>query len=35
MSYREKIIKLLDRFAENSLKELYNLMVYYYLKSGT
>lgn len=33
MSYREKIIRLLDRIEESRLKELYNIMIYYYLKS--
>lgn len=34
MSYREKINRLLDKFEESRLKELYNFILYFYLKSG-
>ena len=32
MSYREKIDMLLDKFAESRLKEIYNFLIYCYLK---
>lgn len=32
MSYKEKIIKLLDRIDESRFKEIYNFLVYCYLK---
>lgn len=34
MSYREKIIRLLDKIEESRLKEVYNFIVYFYLKGG-
>lgn len=34
MSYREKIISLLEKFEESRLKEVYNFIVYFYLKNG-
>jgi hypothetical protein len=34
MSYREEINRLLDKFEESRLKELYNFILYFYLKSG-
>lgn len=35
MSYKDKIIRLLDRFEESRLKELYNFLIYLYLKGDT
>ena len=32
MSYREKINMLLDKFEESRLKEIYNFLIYCYLK---
>ncbi len=32
MSYKEKIVKLLDRIEESRFKEIYNFLVYCYLK---
>ncbi len=34
MSYKERIIRLLDRFEDSRLREVYNFLVYCYLKSG-
>ena len=32
MNYREKIIKLLDKVEEDTLKRVYKLLVYLYLR---
>jgi len=33
MSYKEKSIMLLDRFEDSRLKEIYNFLVYCYLRN--
>lgn len=33
MGYREKIDMLLDKFGEGRLKEIYNFLIYCYLRS--
>jgi len=34
MSYKEKIIRLLEMIEESRLKEVYNFIIYFYLKGG-
>lgn len=34
MVYKKKIIWLLNRIEESRLKDAYNMLLYYYLKSG-
>lgn len=35
MSYKEKIFMLLERFEEGRLKEVYNVLVYLYLRGAS
>ncbi len=34
MGYKDKIIKLLDMIGESRLKEVYNFLLFCYLKGG-
>lgn len=35
MVYKEKIIWLLNKIEESKLKDIYNMILYYYLKRGS